>query len=145
MPEGFNTALRVLSITLVLDAFNEVFFSYLRLKERPKAYVAANLLRFVGQLLLNILFIVYLGFGYWGIILAAVISKILALLLPAGCCRASESRSAGNMRPDCSSFHSPSSSQLWAFTTSRSVTVTFSSSIRVWPQWASTRWPTSWD
>ena len=81
VPEGFDTALRVLSITLVLNAFNEVFFSYLRLKERPKAYVAANLLRFVGQLLLNILFIVYLGFGYWGIILAAVISSaILALL-----------------------------------------------------------------
>ena len=64
VPEGFDTALRVLSITLVLNAFNEVFFSYLRLKERPKAYVTANILRFVGQLLLNILFIVYLGFGY---------------------------------------------------------------------------------
>ena len=74
-PRGFSSGLRVLSVTLLLNAVNEVFFSYLRLTDRPVVYVAASVSRLIGQLLLSILFIAHLGLGYWGIIYAALISS----------------------------------------------------------------------
>lgn len=80
-PDGFTIALRVLSINLIISAFNEVFFSFLRLENRPTAYVVTNLLKFIVQFLLNVLFIVYLGLGYWGIILGSLISSVLVSLV----------------------------------------------------------------
>ena len=80
-PEGFAGALRVLSIALVFGAVNEIFFSYLRIKDRPVQYVLVNLFKLLMQMTLNIILIVYMEAGYWGIILGAVLSNaILAIL-----------------------------------------------------------------
>jgi O-antigen/teichoic acid export membrane protein len=76
-PEQFDQALRYFSISLVLAAINEIFFAYLRVLDRPFAYVGTNLLKLVAQLALNIWFIVYLDMGYWGIIWAGLLSSAL--------------------------------------------------------------------
>lgn len=75
-PEGFEMALRAFAFTLVLGAINEVFFAYLRVLDRPVSYVTTNVLKLVLQLGLNILFIVYMDLGYWGIIWAALLSNL---------------------------------------------------------------------
>lgn len=82
-PDGFEMALRAFAFTLVFAAINEVFFAYLRILDRPIAYVVTNLLKLVLQLSLNILFIVYMEMGYWGIIWASLLSS-LALTLGFG-------------------------------------------------------------
>ena len=80
-PEGFAVALRALSVSLIFGAVNEVFFSYLRIKDRPVRYIQVNLFKLLLQLTLNIIFIVYLDMGYWGIILGSVISSAIISIL----------------------------------------------------------------
>jgi len=80
-PEDFARALRVFSIALLFGAVNEIFFSYLRIKDRPVQYVLVNLFKLLMQLTLNIIFIVYMEAGYWGIILGAVLSNAALTIL----------------------------------------------------------------
>lgn len=80
-PEGFGMALRAFAFTLVLAAINEVFFAYLRILDRPIAYVLTNFIKLVVQLGLNVLFIVYMEMGYWGIIWGSLLSSLLLTLL----------------------------------------------------------------
>jgi O-antigen/teichoic acid export membrane protein len=76
-PEGFGTALRVFSISLLFGACNEIYFSYLRIEDKPIQYVTMNFIKLMLQIALNILFIVYLEKGYWGIIFGAVLSNVI--------------------------------------------------------------------
>ena len=79
-PEGFAGALRLFSIALVFGAVNEIFFAYLRIKDRPIQYVLVNLFKLLMQMTFNIVLIVYMEAGYWGIIIGAVLSNaILAI------------------------------------------------------------------
>lgn len=80
-PAGFETALRVFAFTLIFRALNEVFYSYLRALDRAIAYVSANFLKLFLQLALNIIFIVYMGMGYWGIIWASLISSVIMTVI----------------------------------------------------------------
>ena len=53
-PPGFDAALRLFSLTLVISALNETFFAYLRIEDRSIAYVATSAAKFFLQLVLNI-------------------------------------------------------------------------------------------
>ncbi len=79
-PAGFDTALRLFSLTLVVSAFNETFFACLRIEDRSLAYVASSAAKFFLQLVLNIVLIGGFGLGYWGIIWASLISSVLLAL-----------------------------------------------------------------
>ena len=74
-PQGFESALRILALALVFNAVNEVFFAYLRLEDRPIAYVVASFVKFASQLALSIWLIAGLGLGYWGIVVATLVSS----------------------------------------------------------------------
>jgi O-antigen/teichoic acid export membrane protein len=76
-PTGFEIALRVLSMTLLFSAINETFFAFLRVEDKAGTYVILNFLKFFLQLILSLLFIVYLDYGYWGIIWASLLSGVL--------------------------------------------------------------------
>lgn len=80
-PDGFDDALRVFSLSLVFAACNEIYFAYLRMEDRPAYYVWMNLFKLVLQIVLNIVFIVYMEIGYWGIILGAVISNLILTII----------------------------------------------------------------
>lgn len=80
-PDGFEDALQAFAFTLVLAAVNEIFFSYLRILDRPIAYVLSNLVKLLIQLGLNIWFIVFLEMGYWGIIWASLLSSLAMTVL----------------------------------------------------------------
>lgn len=79
-PPGFDAALRLFSLTLVVSALNETFFAYLRIEDRSIAYVATSAAKFFLQLVLNIVLIGGFGLGYWGIIWASLISSVVLAL-----------------------------------------------------------------
>ena len=79
-PPGFDTALRLFSLTLVVSALNETFFAFLRIEDRSVAYVATSAAKFFLQLVLNIVLIGGFGLGYWGIIWASLISSVVLAL-----------------------------------------------------------------
>ena len=80
-PEGFDNALRVFALSIVFGGINEIFYGYLRIKDRPVQYVGANLFKLITQITLNIIFIVYMKMGYWGIILGTVLSSAIQTTL----------------------------------------------------------------
>ena len=80
-PEGFDNALRVFSLSIVFGGVNEIFYGYLRIRDRPVQYVATNLFKLITQVTFNIIFIVYMGMGYWGIILGTVLSNAIQTIL----------------------------------------------------------------
>ncbi|VAW54769.1 Polysaccharide biosynthesis protein [hydrothermal vent metagenome] len=80
-PDDFGFALRVFSISLLFAACNEIYFSYLRIEDKPAQYVAMNFVKLMLQIFLNILFIVYLEKGFWGIIWGAVISNFVVTII----------------------------------------------------------------
>ena len=79
-PEGFSLALKIFAINLIFSAINEIFFSYLRILDKPIAYILVNFFKLVTQIALNILFIVYLEYGYWGMIWGGVLSSGFLML-----------------------------------------------------------------
>ncbi|MGB7934294.1 MAG: oligosaccharide flippase family protein [Gammaproteobacteria bacterium] len=80
-PEGFDNALRVFALSIVFGGINEIYYGYLRIEDHPVQYVAANLFKLITQIALNIFFIVYMGMGYWGIILGTVLSNAIQTTL----------------------------------------------------------------
>ena len=80
-PDNFGMALRVFSVSLLFGACNEIYFAYLRIEDRPLQYVVINFIKLMLQIALNILFIVYLEKGFWGIILSAVISNFVVAVI----------------------------------------------------------------
>lgn len=80
-PDNFGVALRVFSVSLLFAACNEIYFAYLRIEDKPVQYVAMNFIKLILQIALNILFIVYLEKGFWGIIFGAVISNFVVTII----------------------------------------------------------------
>ena len=80
-PDGFGIAIRVFSVYFLFAACNEIYFAYLRIDDKPIQYVAMNFFKLILQIALNILFIVYLEKGYWGVILGAVISNFVVTVV----------------------------------------------------------------
>jgi len=80
-PREFPEALRIFSLVLIFGAINEVFFSYLRIKDNPVRYVSASILKLLAQLSLNILFIVFMEMGFWGIVWGAVLSNAVVTIV----------------------------------------------------------------
>ena len=84
-PPGFTVALRCLAFNLVLTSINETYFAWLRVKDRSTEFVVGSVGRYLLQVALNIAFIAYLDFGYWGIIWATLISQ--GLMAACSCVR----------------------------------------------------------
>ena len=71
----FGLALSVYSLSAVFAAANEVFFSYLKIRDRAVTYVIVNFVKLCLQLALNIVLVAYWQLNYWGVVWSAVISS----------------------------------------------------------------------
>ncbi|MEW6050257.1 MAG: oligosaccharide flippase family protein [Candidatus Zixiibacteriota bacterium] len=61
-------------LTLLIGLANEIPMTLLRIKQKSVSYVAISLIRLILNLSLNVLFIVYLKMGVWGILVSSLIS-----------------------------------------------------------------------
>lgn len=76
-PEDFDKALAYFGATLIFTSMNEIFFSYMRILDKPVLFVSVNLLKLLIQITCNIYFIVYCDMTYWAIIYSALISSVV--------------------------------------------------------------------
>jgi O-antigen/teichoic acid export membrane protein len=69
---------QIVFITMVVNLSNEIPMTVLRIEQKSVLYVSISLTRLTITLFLNIWFIVYLGMGIMGILVAGLISTSLA-------------------------------------------------------------------
>jgi O-antigen/teichoic acid export membrane protein len=75
---GVHTGLiRIASISLIFQSLLTVPLSFARVQDRSLLFVAANLLRMVVGLSLNVLFLVGMGMGVRGILLSGLIANLV--------------------------------------------------------------------
>ncbi|MEX2527302.1 MAG: oligosaccharide flippase family protein [Gemmatimonadota bacterium] len=81
--ESGPALIRIIAFTLLTDAAAIVPLTLIRMQERTAYFVAATSLRFMAALILNIWFVVYLGWGVGGILLGGALTSGALLLFMA--------------------------------------------------------------
>jgi O-antigen/teichoic acid export membrane protein len=74
---GYTALLQATFASLVLDTIQDVCLTYLRIQDRAVRYVVFCLSNLVLTLSLNIVLIVFCGFGVWGFVLSKLIAYSL--------------------------------------------------------------------
>ncbi len=80
---GFGRYVKLAALVLLLDTFSNLPYLILRVEERSVAYSSIRIFRFITELLLDILFVVYLRKGLIGILYANIIASFLNVLVMA--------------------------------------------------------------
>jgi O-antigen/teichoic acid export membrane protein len=80
--ESYIKYFRFCSCLYPLNLIIEIPFALIRIKKQSRFYVFCNLVNFLFMISLNIFFIVYMGWGVWGVLLSPAITfVILAIFL----------------------------------------------------------------
>ena len=80
--EDYINYFRFYACVYPLNLIIEIPFSLIRIKKQSKLYVFLNFINFLLMISLNIFFIVYMGWGIWGVLISPAITFIvLAILL----------------------------------------------------------------
>ena len=78
---GFGRFVKLAALVLLLDTFSNLPYLILRVEERSIAYSSIRIFRFITELALNIVFVVYLRKGLVGILYANILASFLNLLI----------------------------------------------------------------
>jgi O-antigen/teichoic acid export membrane protein len=80
--ESYIHYLRFYSFVYPLNLIIEIPFALIRIKKQSRFYVFCSLINFVFMISLNIFFIVYMGWGIWGVLVSPAITfTMLAIFL----------------------------------------------------------------
>jgi O-antigen/teichoic acid export membrane protein len=80
--ENYLGYFRLFSSIYPLTLILEIPFALIRIKSRARLFVICNLLNFIFTISLTIIFIVYMGWGIWGVIISPAITyTLLAIIL----------------------------------------------------------------
>lgn len=80
--ETYVNYLRFYSFVYPLNLIIEIPFALIRIKKESKFYVFCNLINFLFMISLNVFFIVYMGWGIWGVLISPAITfVVLAIFL----------------------------------------------------------------
>jgi O-antigen/teichoic acid export membrane protein len=80
--EAYIDYFRFYSCVYPLNLIIEIPFALIRIKKQSKLYVYFNLLNFLFMISLSIFFIVYMGWGLWGVLISGAITfVVLAIFL----------------------------------------------------------------
>jgi O-antigen/teichoic acid export membrane protein len=84
LPRCYHTAGYLMICGALIDVISLVPLAYLRARRRSVAYVVYNLARLFLALCLNILFVVWMQRGVWGITMSSIITSFLSMLVLTG-------------------------------------------------------------
>jgi O-antigen/teichoic acid export membrane protein len=80
--ETYLKYFRFYSFVYPLNLIVEIPFTLIRIKKQSKLYVVYNLINFLMMISLSIFFIVYMGWGIWGVLISPAITfVVLAIFL----------------------------------------------------------------
>ena len=68
---------RIAGMVLAFEGLLLVPFAYLRLRDQSMVYVAVNVARLIVQVVLNVVFVVYMRLGAMGVLLSTLTANIL--------------------------------------------------------------------
>jgi len=80
--EVYLSYFRFYSCVYPLSLIIEIPFALIRISKQSKLYVVLNLINFLSMISLNIFFIVYMGWGLWGVLVSPAVTFVaLAIIL----------------------------------------------------------------
>lgn len=74
---SLSTLIAVFAIAVVTESLTFIPFQYIRIQQRPTLYALASIAKLLTQFGLNIVFIVVLDYGVWGVVASSVISGVI--------------------------------------------------------------------
>ncbi len=76
----YKTAIQIAGLTFISNMPGETCFSYLRLRDKPVAFMGFSLFRLGSNVILNIVFLVGFRLGFYSILMTSLLSSTFSLI-----------------------------------------------------------------